>query len=1479
MKKRILAITLLLTCCLSADAYDTYYVPPTGTPEFQFNVYHPGESFMADDEEQSPDFEIPQKYIVPLLQSAQNWGDKLEGTPLTPLIYSYTSINDYNAAAGSPYVSVAELPYKVTRTNAKLHNWTITTPPEELAKTDGDGFVYIGLGISEQDPGWQPYTGLHPLYHNELPDISPVMLHEMMHSLGLTSASNKYESEEGATYSFFSENDNDALSIYDSQLRIYKGDSDPLTDSVNEIVPMPGPSEDATPAEIVERAIGKNMGFDVITYSPYFIGENAIKVLGDSDDYDTARQKIIDNGGMINYSDYYYDSVVPYPAVYGLPIHPTDGEGEDGNIAYDLSHIELRNSYMSHQGFRNWLTPMEVELALMNDLGYNVELRKYFGKSYYLNNQTDTYTAGFSEWNGAAYTGNPSTIDQAVGIHIYGNNNNIIQDTNDILINGEGSIGVRIDGVNNTYNLNSGNIIADGEENLGIAVTWGSGHNINIESGASVIASGEDGIAVSFDYGSNIFGTAASNIKGSYINYSADIGYNFKPDDENQSALVENFDVNGTLEGEKAAIYISDNAHVENININDGAQIKGDIISEWNSVSSVEEAKVKINDGGTWRPVDTDNPDEFYYTTLNASGNIIIDGNIKGDNEIYNTLKMINTGNITFQGEEINLNSLNNNGTISLYAPTDISITDGKITGVGDINVKSDAGIDLNEDMTYINNTVNLENGSLLSTINDKQTEIEINRLNSENAEISFDLGDKIILTNASDAGKNTAKISHIKIDEETAQNLDAGVSFDLFEDNALDLGISSANIYYGGNKYTIKQSSADLNKIEISSVDSGFELSDAVEDATAINYIVTEDSLTKNAGTVKGDEFEISGNNIDVNGYSGLVIDGTQNKSGTILETGISGASDSDLTVQNGGKLAVIASDDNIRIGENGETALTLNNGTVQLNSGENEIYIKGSIKGYDTSKDIINSSGKLVAFSDTDTVKIITENNITYLNGTSANTVWQLDSGAIGVVDDSYLASDGSNEVVINKGMINTANNKASDITLSKMTLNNGLSTSIDIDLKNFTADKFVFQDSSDLETNGNTLNILWANMLNEKTLERNTLSDEKYTIPIISEQYNNEKLLGSVINNVPSKTYLTPIFKYTFGYEENNEMAGFILTRGNSSNYNSYNPAVMVSPIAVQLGGYLSQLNSYEQAFQNLDMKMLMTREERQAYKMANRYASEVQPKVFSPTYLPEKNTAGWFRPYASFEKVGLKNGPRVENVMYGSYFGGDSDMKELNHGWDFQYSVYAGYNGSHQNYSGNSIYQNGGNLGATGIWYKKDFFTALTANVGASVADASTMYGSEDFPMLMSGIASKTGYNWELAKGRFIIQPSYLMSYTFVNTFDYTNAAGVRIKSDPLNAINITPGLKFIGNLKHGWQPYAGIQMVWNIMDKTDFKANNVALPNLSVKPYFQYGVGIQKRWGERFTGFLQAMIRNGGRNGIALSAGFRWTIGK
>ena len=206
-----------------------------------------------------------------------------------------------------------------------------------------------------------------------------------------------------------------------------------------------------------------------------------------------------------------------------------------------------------------------------------------------------------------------------------------------------------------------------------------------------------------------------------------------------------------------------------------------------------------------------------------------------------------------------------------------------------------------------------------------------------------------------------------------------------------------------------------------------------------------------------------------------------------------------------------------------------------------------------------------------------------------------------------------------------------------------------------------------------------------------------------------------------------------------------------------------------------------------------------------------------------------------------------------------------------------SAYGAYNGSNQNYDGVTMTQNGGSFGISGAWYKGNFYTGLTANVGANAGEANSMYGKDHFTSLATGVASKSGYNWELANGKFILQPNFLMSYTFVNTFDYTNAAGVKITSDPLNSIQIAPGVKIIGNLKNGWQPYLGVQMVWNIIDKAKFKANNVELPNMSINPYIQYGVGVQKKVGDRFTGFGQAMMRNGGRSGVSLQFGFRWSL--
>ena len=469
-------------------------------------------------------------------------------------------------------------------------------------------------------------------------------------------------------------------------------------------------------------------------------------------------------------------------------------------------------------------------------------------------------------------------------------------------------------------------------------------------------------------------------------------------------------------------------------------------------------------------------------------------------------------------------------------------------------------------------------------------------------------------------------------------------------------------------------------------------------------------------------------------------------------------------------------------------------------------------------------------------------------------------------GTFADSVNFNYTGGTVSLQNGSINSAN-------LGNLTLNSDMDLRLDANLASQTMDTIT---ASGFTQNGHNINI--SNILiTEPTTEKS------FSIsPLASGMDDSVRTaLAGAIQYTGGDIAYSPIYKYSASYDPATALLNFgLYGGGGGGGYDNFNPAVMASPVAAQLGGYLVQLNSYDNAFRNMDMYMLMTKEQRQAMKLRNKYvAGNDADIVFDPTVTQYENKAGWFRPYATFENVSLNNGPKVSNVAYGSFFGAESELYDLGHGWDGMWGVYGGYNGSHQAYNGVSIYQNGGTLGAVGMAYKGNFFTGLTANVGASAGEASSMFGNEDFAMLMTGVASKTGYNWELANGKFIIQPSFLMSYSFINTFDYTNAAGVSINSDPLHAIQLEPGIKFIGNLKNGWQPYLGVSVVWNIMDRTQFQANNVALPNLSIDPFVKYGVGVRKAWGERFTGFFQTYITNGGRNGVGLQAGFRWTLGK
>lgn len=1442
MKKIFLSCFFVLFASLTVFAYDT--VPVTGEGfSYLFNIYKGGEDlgFEMEGKEVIGFFDILNNYRFPLFKAGEKWASVITGTNPDPVNYIIFSGDDFNAAAESPYTEVEELPYQVTSVNAKINNLTpIDDPDDDDADLDAEGLIFLGLGISPEHPGWASFSGFHPLGRSDLPDLEPVMLHEFMHALGIASGVGKV----GDTYAF--SEPGKPLTVYDKDLRIYEGSTILPFDPTLEIVPQP------------EMEVGEDEDFDISTYSPYYVGENTIKVLGSDDDYDTAKDAIVANGGFTNYSVAYGRS--SRPQVYGMPIHPTDG-GDEGP---DLSHLELRNSFMSHQSYRNWIGPMEAELAVLKDIGYDLDLRRHFGKSYYLNGVSDTFTSGFSQWDGSAYTGTPSDVIQAVGLHVYGDDNTIVQ-ASDILTNGEGSFGVRIDGVGNDYTLKSGQMIqANGKENIGLGVTWGQDHQITVEAGSTIEASAEDGIAASFDFGTNLFGFY-NDVRGSYIFYDSSYDYNMRPEEETTTALVSNFDVAGTLTGGKAAIYISDNAHVENINLLDGALINGNIISQWNSVSSAPQADVQRNHGYYWDKVDPTDISQIYFTQLNvaAGGNVTVSGMIDGGNDIYNTLQLHNAGNLNVNGDVINVNLLDNTGTLTL-AKAVLNTQTGEINGDGTIAVNQQ--LYLSEDIDTVENTISLNPGALLSTLNNNaQGSITIDTVKSSGGKISFDLGDKFNLQN--DDPADTASISQIKV-AQSEVGLLSNNFYALFDAETLDLGTSSANVYYNGNRYTFTQDTIDPHLLAITASSGGAELGDAAADPSAANYIVTDGLLTQNAGTVQGESFEISGENINVNGHSGLIIDGSNNPLGTTLLTGISGAADSNLIVQNNAELEVSAQEKNITLGQLGETALTLSNGEVNLDSADKSIVIAGGIQGTNKATDIIHAQGTSVTFNNVQNTSLHLDTQVAYLNNRADNSAFELKHGILQVVQDNYLADAANNQVIVNGGGINLKNGKATDITLDKMTLKNDLVTAIDVDLQTLSADRFVFQNSADLDTQSHVLYIANVDVLNPQAV----LENESYEIPVVSAQFHNENFLGGVLVDMKPYMLQGPIFRYDVSFEQNNDYAGLRLARGSSMDYKSYNPAVLAGPIAAQVGGYLGQLAISEQSFERMNMQLMQERKDPLEGKLLT--ATE----NFHGTLADPKRVSLWANPYTSFGKVPLKRGPNVTNKLYGVAAGMDLPFEDIGRDWRAMGGFYVAYNGSRQRFEEITMEQNGAGFGVSGMAYKENLFAGVL--VGGSVSDVRTKTAGDrdNSSIVTAGLSTKAGYIWELgARGQWQLQPELLAAYTWVYTPAYNNAANVRIHTDPLHAFTLQPQLRLTGDAQKWGQPYAEVAWVGNLGDKTKFKASNVSLPQFSVKPFMKYGLGIRETWGQRWGGYLETYFTSGGVRSVAVQAGVSYKL--
>lgn len=255
---------------------------------------------------------------------------------------------------------------------------------------------------------------------------------------------------------------------------------------------------------------------------------------------------------------------------------------------FDLSHLELERSLMSHQSYRNYTTFMEAEIAVLQDIGYDIDRRNFFGSSVYGNGLTIDNQNGYFARNadGTDYRpGLPNATTLGVGLHIYGKNNTINQYA-DLLAGGTAGTGIRVDGSHNRLTIPAQTrVAADGQWGTGLLVSYGKEHVI--DSAGEITALGPDGVAVRFDFGHSLLGDAFE-YRGSYIWTLREKNHDISGGkDQNGFALnldgplVSKFNVSGKLAGTEASIHISENAFVQNINFLPGADVTGDIISEY----------------------------------------------------------------------------------------------------------------------------------------------------------------------------------------------------------------------------------------------------------------------------------------------------------------------------------------------------------------------------------------------------------------------------------------------------------------------------------------------------------------------------------------------------------------------------------------------------------------------------------------------------------------------------------------------------------------------------------------------------------------------------------------------------------------------------------------------------------------------------------------------------------------------------------
>jgi hypothetical protein len=256
------------------------------------------------------------------------------------------------------------------------------------------------------------------------------------------------------------------------------------------------------------------------------------------------------------------------------------------------------------------------------------------------------------------------------------------------------------------------------------------------------------------------------------------------------------------------------------------------------------------------------------------------------------------------------------------------------------------------------------------------------------------------------------------------------------------------------------------------------------------------------------------------------------------------------------------------------------------------------------------------------------------------------------------------------------------------------------------------------------------------------------------------------------------------------------------------------------------------------------------------------------------------------------VHLTGGLNVKNTVYSSIMGADFEPVQLKRGWTLFPMAYLGYNGASQSYGdsgstsshfgGVKMSQNGGQAGAMATFARGDFRASILG-YGGGLRNIMYLEGhKETTNHWMAGGAVKTAYNLRPTESRrLVIQPNAMFTYNIFSGYDHNSSYGdLYHKLDNLHSIGVAPGVNMIYE-RDAWSAYTTLSYLINVQDQATGRVDQLGLPDIKMRHggYFEYGIGLTKKFRESLNSFVQATFRHGGRDGIALSMGLNIAVGR